>query len=815
MALLYSPETEYILKEARDMAESQEKQLGTIHLLLAFFVLPNSAELLLKERHIDEEMLLDNIGNPFDESKDAVAEILNRAGEISGYGVMRDISALHLLVAITRSHESVAFKALKSTGINLPALRNTALSYISGDMPKRYKELFEEYRQRRRRMHYQNQVSKEQSAAPAKNSGHAEPPAAAKKAAATEAAQPAGAADAPATDDPGAPYELDASQCPTLVEMARNLSAEAAREKFDPLIGREDVIDEILDVLGKRRSNNPCLLGDPGVGKTAIVEGLAQRLVKEKPAIPGFDDPVLLALDVAGFLSGTQYRGAFAEKMKSLKEEVAAVREKVILFIDEIHTIAMPSVEGAGEIARELKDALARGEFPVIGATTTEEFRQSLGSDPALARRFHLIDIPEPRAEEAHAILRQLAPRYAEHHQVMYTDAALDAAVRLSVRYIPDRRLPDKSINLIDLAGSRARRANRQEVIYEDLARIVCSLSGVPEDQISLDPSERLGHMEQLLGRWIIGHDDALHRVASIVRRHYAGFSAERPIGSFLFLGPTGVGKTETARALSRFLFGSPDAMVRVDMSEFGEAHTVARLIGSPPGYVGYDAGGQLTEAIRRKPFQVVLFDEIEKAHPDVWKILLQILEDGRLTDGQGHTISFVNTVVIMTSNLGSHLFTAKKGRSIGFSDASGDTISDDTLPQVEDFAKNSFPPELWNRIDERIIFRPLVREEISRIAEQMLNQGKERLLRTRRVTFRWDATTTEFLLDNGGFDPSFGARPLRRTIQRYIEAPMAELIVQGEVRRGDMVEITVDPSGKRLSFTAFPAEDGMDAGEL
>jgi len=813
MALLYSPETEYILKEARDMAESQDKPLGTIHLLLAFFVLPNSAELLLKERHIDEEMLLDNIGNPFDEPQDAVGDILARAGEISGYGVMRDISALHLLVAITRSHESVAFRALKSTGINLPALRNTALSYISGDMPKRYKELFEEYRQRRRRMHYQNQVNKEQEAAQTKTKPA--PPAPAATPAAKAPAKPSGETEPGNGDDPGAPYELDAAQCPTLIEMARNLSAEAARGKFDPLIGRDDVIDEMLDVLGKRRSNNPCLLGDPGVGKTAIVEGLAQRLVKDKPHIPGFDDPVLLSLDVAGFLTGTQYRGAFAEKMKSLKEEVAAVREKVILFIDEIHTIAMPSVEGAGEISRELKDALARGEFPVIGATTTEEFRQSLGSDPALSRRFHLIDIPEPRVEEAHAILRQLATRYAEHHQVIYTDAALDAAVRLSVRYIPDRRLPDKSINLIDLAGSRARRASRQEVIYEDLARIVSTLSGVPEEQISLDPSERLGHMEQLLGRWIVGHDDALHRIAGIVRRHYAGFSAERPIGSFLFLGPTGVGKTETARALSRFLFGNPDAMVRVDMSEFGEAHTVARLIGSPPGYVGYDAGGQLTEAIKRKPFQVVLFDEIEKAHQDVWKILLQILEDGRLTDGQGSTVSFVNTVVIMTSNLGSHLFTAKKSRSIGFAETSSDTIRDDTLPQVEDFAKNSFPPELWNRIDERIVFRPLVREQISRIAEHMLNQGKERLLRSRRVTFRWDSTTIDFLLDNGGFDPSFGARPLRRTIQRYIEAPMAELIVQGSVRRGDMVDITVDPEGGRLSFTAFPAEDGASAEEL
>jgi len=792
MARAYNLEVEEILKEARQFSQTNNKPLSSIYLFLAFYLSENSARLLLKERHIGDSIFVDFYKTNPDEPPEMMPRIMSKAEELASSSSVKEVTALHLFAAALMFPECAAFNAMRTklSKTNIDNVKSTAISYINGNMPRKYLDLFEYFKEKRRRNIFNMGISRRVDAEP-------------------EIRQSDSSEQKSPTSESAAQFSMYKSGefilPPVLAEICRDVSRQAREGKFDPVIGRDGVINEILDVLGKRKSNNPCLVGDLGVGKTAIIEGLAQKLVNERPFIPGFDDPVILQLDISSVVAGTQYRGALAEKMRQLKAEVAQNREKVIIFIDEIHTIAQAGNEGVAEIARDLKEALSRGEFPCIGATTYEEFRSTIGQDVALSRRFQLVDVPEVSQEEAKAILRQLAERYQEHHKVVFTDAVIDAAVRLSARYIPERRLPDKAINLLDLVGSRASRERKTEISYEDLAKVVSQVAGVPDDQITIDPSSRLAMLERIMGAWVIGHEDVLASVGRTIRRHYAGFSADRPIGSFLFLGPTGVGKTETAKALAKFLFGSPDHMVRVDMSEYGEPHNVARLIGSPPGYVGHDAGGQLTEAIRKRPFQVILFDEIEKGHPDVWKILLQVLDDGRLTDGQGKTVSFVNTVIIMTSNLGSHLFRREdKGKQIGFAAAqpTGDeTIVDETTADVFDYASNAFPPELWNRIDEKIVFKPLSRQQAAKIAEIMLKDSNDRLARSRKITYNWNADVVEFLLDKGGFDPQYGARPLRRTIENRIEATIAHNIAIGKLRSGCEVFIAYDAEKDDLTF--------------
>jgi ATP-dependent Clp protease ATP-binding subunit ClpC len=643
------------------------------------------------------------------------------------------------------------------------------------------------------------------------------------------------------------------SSTPVLDAFGRDLTKMAADGQLDPVIGRASEIQRVIQILSRRTKNNPVLIGEPGVGKTAIIEGLAQRIFqKDVPEI--LFDKRVVALDLAGLVAGTKYRGEFEERMKRVMEEIRKSAGEIILFVDELHTVVgAGAAEGAIDAANILKPALSRGELQCIGATTLTEYRKYIEKDPALERRFQPVKVEEPSATEAVEILRGLRARYEEHHQVRITDESIELAVRLADRYISDRFLPDKAIDVMDEAASRVRletsvvpaelrqvrldleavtaelqevlsvspyerdydrgfelrerqrvlkdraqeleetwkraRGNaRTQVSEEDVAEVIALWTGVPVRKLATDETQRLLQMEDHLHERVIGQHEAIAAVARAVRRGRAGMKdPKRPTGSFIFLGPTGVGKTELARALAEFLFGNEDALIRIDMSEYMERFAVSRLVGAPPGYVGYDEGGQLTERVRRRPYSVVLLDEIEKAHPEVFNILLQVLEDGRLTDSQGRTVDFRNTVIVMTSNVGTS--SMDLGRGIGFlseEDQASQQSYDRMRAVVMDKMKQTFRPEFFNRIDEVIVFHPLTRDEIAKIVYLFLKRVHDSL-RTQGI----DLIVSEEVvakLAAEGFDPALGARPLRRAIQRLIEDALAEEVLAGKFAIGDTV---------------------------
>ena len=637
--------------------------------------------------------------------------------------------------------------------------------------------------------------------------------------------------------------EQDA-KTPTLLKYGRDLTAEAKEGKIDPVIGREKEIERVIQILCRRTKNNPCLIGEPGVGKTAVVEGLAQQIASGNvPEI--LSGKRLITLDLTGMVAGTKYRGDFEERIKAVIDEVTKSKN-IILFIDEVHTIiGAGAAEGSTDAANILKPQLARGEFQLIGATTIGEYRKNIEKDSALERRFQPVTVSEPSEEDAILILKGLKDKYEAHHKVKITDDAIESAVKLSARYISDRFLPDKAIDLIDEAASRVRLAashrpdslkeleeqikktesekdeaigsqeferaanlrdtenqlkeqynkekenwNNQnshatgEVTGENIAEIVSSWTGVPVVQLNEEESERLLKLEDELHNRIVGQHEAVTAVAKAIRRGRVGLKdPKRPIGSFIFLGPTGVGKTELCKALAAAMFGSENMMIRLDMSEYMEKHTVSRLVGSPPGYVGFEEGGQLTEKVRRNPYSVVLFDEIEKAHPDVFNMLLQILEDGILTDSQGRKVDFKNTVIIMTSNVGARMITEKK---ISFGFGESQDSNKDVKELVMGELKNTFRPEFLNRVDDIIVFNKLDKTEITEIAEKMLNNLSKRT-ENLNITLSFDPSVKSALAEIG-FDEVYGARPLRREIQNRIEDELSEKLLSKSVKNGDKV---------------------------
>lgn len=734
------------------------------------------------------------------------------------------IGTEHILLGLIREEEGMACKILENLGLNLNAVRDSVLNYIGdaepGDLTEDLSDLPQEM----------NLSPREETrkAAPGKKK----------------------------------------SKTPTLDEYTRDLTALAKAGSLDPVIGREEEIERLVQILARRTKNNPVLLGEPGVGKTAIVEGLAQKIAKGEIS-DVLSGKRLLALDLASVVAGTKYRGEFEQRLKNIIDEISAAQDAII-FIDELHTIiGAGAAEGSIDASNMLKPALARGEVQCIGATTFDEYRKYIETDTALERRFQPITVDPPDIDETITILKGIRPKYEQHHKVKYTDEALQAAASIADRYITDRAMPDKAIDLFDEAGARARLKNavlppeikekqkeytqaveekdealakkefekaaaakdteerlknyiehlkkkwqeerekkQPEVTQEDIALVASKWTGIPVTRLTQSETDKILHMEEHLHERIIGQDEAVRAVSLAIRRNRTGLgNPHRPIGGFLFLGPTGVGKTELAKSLAMFLFGDEDAMIRLDMSEYMEKFAVSRLIGAPPGYVGYEEGGQLTEAVRRRPYSVVVLDELEKAHPDIYNILLQVLDEGSLSDNLGHKVSFKNCVVIMTSNVGAREIT-NKGSSLGFAAQTTEEQQYQDMRQgVMDEVKKTFNPEFINRIDEIVVFHSLTKENIAKILDLALKEVDDKLAE-KELTLQLTPAAKEFLIERG-FDAKYGARPLLRTLQRELEDPLAENILVSRYAPGTVIRADLDTSSNKLTFknAAAPAK--------
>jgi ATP-dependent Clp protease ATP-binding subunit ClpC len=810
-----------VLQMAREEAQRlHHEYVGTEHILLG----------LIREGEGVAAAVLQNLNVDLDEVQQKIEETVKKGKAVQATGpdlpytsrakkvlelAMSEARELnhsyvgteHLLLGLLREEKGIAAQVLTEAGVNLDAARTETLRLLGTEMPQ-------------------------QGGTAAQPSGQS-PPAA-----------------APKTDKK--------SKTPALDHFCRDLTQLAAESQLDPTIGRQKEIERVMEILTRRKKNNPVLIGEPGVGKTAIVEGLAQ-LIATGECPDALRDHRVLSLDMAAVIAGTKYRGQFEERLKAVMNEIAQ-NKNVILFIDELHTlVGAGAAEGAIDASNMLKPALARGELQCVGASTLNEYRKYIEKDGALERRFQTVIVDPPSIEETVAILRGLRKKYEDHHRIEIPDDTLVAAAKLSERYITDRFLPDKAIDVIDEAGARARLAaqapppevaqlkeelekvnsekeaavrdqnferaaslrdservlqgdirrkqdewekrrqsHRPSISEENVAFIVSRWTGIPVTRLREAETARLLRMEEELHQNVVAQEEAIRSIARSIRRSRAGLKdPKRPIGSFIFSGPTGVGKTELARALAKFLFADPAALIRVDMSEYMEKFSVSRLIGAPPGYVGYEDSGTLTKAIRRKPYSVVLLDEIEKAHPDVFNILLQVLDEGHLTDNYGRVIDFKNTVVIMTSNVGAK--DISKNKSLGFTAPDFKASFERMAEKVKEELQHVFNPEFLNRVDDIIVFHPLQRDHIRQIVSILLQDTRKRLSEE-ELSVRLSEAATDFLVKHG-FDEQYGARPLKRAIQRYIEDPLSEKILVAEFSKGDEIEIDVAPDGTKLEF--------------
>lgn len=814
------------IARARDRKETPT----TIHLLAAAWCLGGPARVLLDERRLDETKLL-KAARAFDETVDeAVEEVLSAARDIARHAAIPthksfpstrgegtrpaaapEPSAIHVLVVLVSNRRFAAYRALSQCGIDIGKLRLAARRIALGvTAPPRKPRSSIANNVRRQALAPRKRAVQVPLIPPLrKATAVVPPPAPSAPADVPHLPTPTPAATEPPPDESvvdrkttppvfesAAPQRLstatggdakladglmlDHEQFPTLAPLD-NLTLAAARGGLAPVIAREMEVEQALDVLAKRHANNPVLVGPVGVGKTTVALAIAARFLDDPPQ----SRRVLLELPANELLAGTSARGSLAERLETLRNEVRQTNGRVVLFIDEIHELL-----GSGaldEVVGELKAALAAGELPVVGTTTREGYRRCIDSDPALARRFSVVDVEEPAEADAFLMLRAVADTLSTHHGVAYSDEALAVAVSWSIRFVPGRALPDKALGVLDLAGARLSRRNpdpsESSVEPEHVAKVVAELVDVPIERLMQSDHQRMLDLDNLLCQRVVGHDEVCQRIAAVLRRNAAGLRGRRPIGTFLLLGPTGVGKTETAKAIAAALFHAPDAMTRLDMSEYAEPHAVARLVGAPPGYVGHEAGGMLTEALRKRPYQVVLLDEIEKAHRDVLQAFLQVFDEGRMTDGRGRTVSFDNAVIVLTSNLGSEaLRAAATERPVGFGRRREPLEDSDRMRGVAlDAARSALPPELYNRIDEVLFFRHLSRPDVQAVARRLLTELAARLA-VRGIKLDVEDAAIDALMAHGGYDPELGARPMRRAIMRLVEAPLADMILRGEL---------------------------------
>ena len=798
-ALNREPELVALRRLAEEMARERGQKPTTTHLLAAVASGKDEAAQLLLERRLDVEVLLRAARVTLDDAQDALVRAVQKAREAAArtIGGRGDARSIHVLFALCQEPGTAAHRALVQCGTDVTRLRMAAMQIAMGIVPPRRVSVA---------------AAAGASAAPAAPSSARQsgivpaskpvtkPPPQEKiekiveKVVEKPAEKPKPKRTARAVAKDAGRFAIEPKKYPLLAQIGRNLTELAAKGELDPVVGREAEIERSLDVLAKRHACNACLVGAPGVGKTSVVRGLAQRIA-DGVDVACFEDRVLIGIDPAALLAGTAVRGSLAERVGQLKNEIARSKGRILVFFDEIHMLFGP--DAGDEAAAELKIALARSELACIGATTEADYRRTIDADPGLARCFTPIEVGELSAEEAMLAIEGIAPLFERHHQVMFSEGALAKSITWSVRYLPSKALPDKAVQILDLAGARAKRRGEKEVDEAHVAEVVSELAGVPEERLLETDAERMLRLEELLGERIVGHTEALAKIATVLRRNASGFRSRRPIGTFLLLGPTGVGKTETAKAIAQCLFHSVDAMTRLDLSEYAESHALSRLVGAPPGYVGFDAGGQLTEAVRRRPYQVILLDEIEKAHRDVLEGFLQVFDEGRLTDGRGRTIDFTNTVILLTSNIGAELSATPRQR-VGFAaprrDASERAREVSRYQEsVTDAARKALPPELYNRLDEVLAFAPLSREDVAEVARRILRVLAKDLENSRGVRLDVAPAAVDALLDAGGFDPEMGARPMRRAIGRHVEAPIAEMLLRGQLERGDVATVDVE----------------------
>jgi ATP-dependent Clp protease ATP-binding subunit ClpC len=769
--------TDALLRRARRLAETRGQRPNSAHVLLAILERDGAARDLLRERRVSP----DGVARVAESQQDAGIELdqfASRARELQKSQRTGRDSGVHLLMAIVNARASAGRAALVREGVDLPRLRAACMNAGLGLVKKRPLD-------RPKSLSQSKAMSVPLTTRAIQPNGRIQEPARAPSPVVPQRPRPPKRSRATRAGR----FGLDAKRHKLLARAGVNLTELAEANELALVVGRMAEIERVLDVLCKQRGNNPCLVGPAGVGKTAIVHGLVQRIANDE-RLSESDDRIVIEVSVSRLLQGA-LRGNLANRIAELCAEVASGKGRIVLFFDDLHQL----LDAGDDLVSELERVLTLGRLPCIGATDPVRFARLLDRHPGLGRCFARVDVAEPDMDESSEILELASRVLSERHGVGYDAEAIACSIAWSQRYLAGKALPDKAISILDLAGARCRRRGDTEVHGEQVARVVSDLAAVPLERLLESDATRFLNLEQAMAERVVGHERQLHSICRILRRNAAGLSGSRPIGTFLLLGPTGVGKTETAKALSEVLFGSERAMSRFDLSEYSEPHSVARLIGAPPGYIGFEAGGQLTEAVRERPYQVLLLDEVEKAHPEVLATFLPLFDEGRLTDGQGRTVDFTHTAILLTSNVGAREATASADGRLGFGNRAPNPTS--TEERVKAAAKKAFSPEFYNRIDETLVFAALSRTDTEAIARRLLQQLVDRVYERREISLSIDGNVVALLLRQGGFDPEMGARPMRRAIARWVEAPLAEALLRGEFPAGSRVRVCVSASGE------------------